>query len=58
MWPNPQETADMVKFTEEILNRKLHFLCSVQDFYQFITKLLMIKFYDQILLWFLFVNKP
>ena len=23
-----QETADLVKFTEEILNRKLHFLCS------------------------------
>ena len=28
MWPNPQETADLVKFTEEILNGKLHFLCS------------------------------
>ena len=28
MWPNLQETADLVKFTEEILNRKLHFLCS------------------------------
>ena len=28
MWPNPQETADLVTFTEEILNRKLHFLCS------------------------------
>ena len=27
MWPNPQETADLVKFTEEILNGKLHFLC-------------------------------
>ena len=25
----PQETADMVTFTEEILNGKLHFLCSV-----------------------------
>ena len=23
------ETADMVTFTEEIFNRKLHFLCSV-----------------------------
>ena len=23
MWPNPQETADLVTFTEEILNRKL-----------------------------------
>ena len=27
---NPQETADLVTFTEEILNRNLHFLCSVQ----------------------------
>ena len=31
MWPNPQETADLVTFTEEILNGKLHFLCSVND---------------------------
>ena len=29
MWPNQQETADLVKFTEEILNGKLHFLCYV-----------------------------
>ena len=28
MWPNPQETADLVIFTEEILNGKLHFLCN------------------------------
>ena len=28
MWPNPQETADLVTFTEEIRNGKLHFLCS------------------------------
>ena len=25
MWPNPQETADLVKFTEEIFNKKLHY---------------------------------
>ena len=25
MWPNPQETADIVTFTEEVLNGKLHF---------------------------------
>ena len=25
MRPNPQETADLVTFTEEILNEKLHF---------------------------------
>ena len=29
MWPNPQETADLVTFIEEILNGKLHFLCAV-----------------------------
>ena len=28
MWPNPQETADLVTFTEEILKGKVHFLCS------------------------------
>ena len=28
MWPNPQETADLVTFTEKILYGKLHFLCS------------------------------
>ena len=31
MWPNPQETADSVTFTEEILNGKLHFLCRVNS---------------------------
>ena len=29
MWANSQETADLVTITEEILNGKLHFLCSV-----------------------------
>ena len=28
MWKNPQETADLVTFTEEILTGKLHFLRS------------------------------
>ena len=28
MWPNPQEAADLVTFTEEIPNGKLHFLYS------------------------------
>ena len=28
MWPNPQETADLVTYNEEILNGKFHFLCS------------------------------
>ena len=27
MWSNPQFPVDLVKFTEEILNGKLHFLC-------------------------------
>ena len=27
MWPNPQVAADLVTFTEKILNEKLHFLC-------------------------------
>ena len=29
MWPYPQFAVDLVTFTEEILNKKLHFLCSV-----------------------------
>ena len=28
MWPNPQETANLVITTEKILNGKLHVLCS------------------------------
>ena len=35
MWPNPQETTDLVTITEEILNEKLHFLCS--DIYDGMT---------------------
>ena len=31
MRPNPQETADLLIFTEEILNGKLRFLCSVDQ---------------------------
>ena len=31
MWPNPQETADFVTFSWEILYGKLHFLCSVRE---------------------------
>ena len=29
MWPNPQETADLVTFTGDIFYGKLYFLCSV-----------------------------
>ena len=28
MRPNPEKVVDLVIFTEEILNQKLHFLCS------------------------------
>ena len=31
MWPNPQETVDLVTFTEEILNEKLHFFVQCID---------------------------
>ena len=34
MWSNPQETADLVTFTEEIPNEKLHVLCSVRLYQQ------------------------
>ena len=30
MWPNPQFPADLVTFTEEILNGKLHFMYIVK----------------------------
>ena len=29
MWPNPKETAELITFTEEILNGKIDFLCIV-----------------------------
>ena len=32
MGPNPQFSADLITFTEETLNGKLHFLCSVENF--------------------------
>ena len=28
MWPNPQFSADLITYTEQILNGKLHFLYS------------------------------
>ena len=30
MRPNPQETAGLLTFTEEILNEKIYFLCSAR----------------------------
>ena len=32
MWPNLQFPADLVTFTDEILDGKLHFLCTAQSF--------------------------
>ena len=40
MLSNPQETADLVKFTEEILNGKLLFLCSVVSYRILVIKLI------------------
>ena len=33
MWPDQQEIANLMTFTAEILNGKLHFLCSVIQIY-------------------------
>ena len=47
MWPNPQETADMVIFTEEILNIKQLLVLSkvgpnlIQSFFYALTKYLL-----------------
>ena len=41
MWHYPQETADLVTFTEEILNGKLHFLCNVS--YHVVLSILILK---------------
>ena len=30
MWPNPQENADLARFTVEIFNGKIHF-CTMYD---------------------------
>ena len=35
MWLNPQFPADLITFTEEILNGKLDFLCSAYSFQGF-----------------------
>ena len=46
MWPNPQETADLVTFTEEIFNGKLHFLYSV-----FLSFFLLFFFFNRYIPW-------
>ena len=47
MWLNPEETADLVTFTEETLNGEFHFLCGVNSEYtsEFIGCKSAIKFY-------------
>ena len=41
MWPKLQETPDLVTFTEEILNGKLHFIFSVKVAFEDIVKLVL-----------------
>ena len=51
MWPNPQFPADLVTFTEEILNGKLHFLYSVyctRNIVQYIQKTILEIRYSEI----------
>ena len=53
MWPNPQETADLFIFTEEILNGKLNF------FWQYMH--LSLKAYfdalnQHLMLWLVYLN--
>ena len=36
MGPNPQETADLIIFTEEVFNGKLYFLWSVEGLISFL----------------------
>ena len=39
MWTNPQETADLVTFTErKTFNEKLNFLCSVNPFIMTVSR--------------------
>ena len=49
MWPNPQETADLITFTAEFLNVNLHFLCSVMYVKWISRKILCAKLNQKIL---------
>ena len=44
MWPNPQFPADLVTFTEKMLNGKLFFLCSVGILFTLSKSLKLIRF--------------
>ena len=50
MWPNPQETADLVTFVEEILNGKLHF-CAVLDVGKSSQSALHLMVYTKLTFW-------
>ena len=54
MWPNPQETADLVTFIEEILNEKVHFFVQCINFSQFTFSLFQITFWFHYFLFYLF----
>ena len=43
MWPNPEFSADLATFTEEILNGKPHFLCTELIWNGFVTKKLSVS---------------
>ena len=48
MWPNPQFSADLVTFTKEILNGKLHFFAVkvvLEVHFRAATKHLRLSFY-------------
>ena len=47
MWPNPQYTADLSAFTEEVLIGKLHFLCSASVSF-FRAAILIFRFTDSL----------
>ena len=39
MWQNRQETADLVTFTEEILNVKLHFFATFSPWFKSLIRI-------------------
>ena len=46
MWPNPQIPADLITFTEEIYNGKLHFLLQWLDFRKLNFSVAVFKFIE------------
>ena len=44
MWPNLQEIADLVTFTEKTLKGKLYILCSETTFFQIALEILLNKY--------------